>query len=130
MIVLNSRNKDELLTQIKTLNGVDEELYISLRPTKEIVDELLKQNPSVKKIFCPPSLYLQVSKKVFKTLEGVELELRPGGFKAGRPKKYTSDTITQMVNERSNGKPARKIAEDYSIPLRTVYYHLKNGNNR
>lgn len=130
MIMLNSRNKDELLTQIKTLDGVDSELYISLRPTKEIIDELVKQNTTVKKVYCPPSLYLQVSKKVFRALDGVDLELKPGDFKAGRPKKYASDTITQIIGERSTGKSARKISEEHNIPLRTVYYHLKNGNNR
>ena len=129
MIQINSRSKLELLNEIHQLNGngVSEEVYISLRPTVEITEELLKQCPSLKKILCPPSLYLQVSKRVFKRLSENNIELKAGEFSVGRPRKYKGDTIKQILNERSTGKSAKKISEEYDIPLRTVYYHIKNG---
>ena len=129
MIQINSRNKFELLNEIRQLNGVADEVYVSLRPTVEITEELLKQCPSLKKIHCPPSLYLQVSKRVFKALGERSIELKPGEFSVGRPKKYNLDTIKQIVTDRSSGKSAKKISQEYDIPLRTVYYHLKNGHD-
>jgi len=127
MRVLNFRNKHELLNEIRNFNGMDEEVYIPVRPTIEIVDELLRQSPNLKKIFCPPSLYLQISKKVFKSLESSETVVQPGDFKVGRPKKYADDTIRRVVSDRESGKPAKAISREHEMPLRTVYYYLKNG---
>ncbi len=127
MHVINSRNKIELLNEIRKLNGVHDRIYVPLRPTLEITEVLSSQCPNLKEIYCPPSLYLQVSKKVLKHLGEKNIALKQGEFSAGRPKKYDLEVIKQIHSNRQGGKSAKKIAEEFDIPLRTVYYHLKNG---
>ncbi len=126
MKIIKAKTKQELLQKIETnLNGTDEEVYISLRPTLEIIMRILEKSPGVRKISCPHSLYLQVSRKVFRVLEGKGVKLEPGEFKVGRPNKYDEDTIAMMITARKNGKTAKQISEEFEIPLRTVYYYLK-----
>jgi hypothetical protein len=127
MQVINSRNRIELLGEIRKLNGVHDRVYVPLRPTLEITEALITQCPNIKEIYCPPSLYLQVSKKVLKHLGEKNIALKQGEFTAGRPKKYSEDLIKQLHANKQNGKSAKVISEDFDIPLRTVYYHLKNG---
>ena len=127
MKVINAKNKAHLLDEIQHLNGKDNEVYVSLRPTMDIVHRIIDNSPKVRKIICPPSLYLQVSKKVFKYLREKNIELQPGDFRVGRPMKHDEDIIKDVINQRATGKPAKLIAQDTGIPLRTVYFYLKNG---
>ena len=127
MKIINAKNKTSLLHQISKINSRDTEVYLSLRPTMEIIHRLLDQSPNLRKISCPQSLYLQVSKKVFKHLQSKGVELTPGDFKVGRPMKHDIDMVKQIINQRGAGKPAKQISQEFDVPLRTVYFYLKNG---
>ncbi|MBI4214403.1 helix-turn-helix domain-containing protein [archaeon] len=100
------------------------EVYLNLRPTDDIVDSLLARCPGMRRIQCPPSLYKQTSKKLFKRLGDSGIVFQPGDFPAGRPKKYDSNSVAQIVNMRRTGKPAKHISKELNIPLRTVYFYL------
>jgi len=92
--------------------------------------ELLDQNPQLKKIKCPSSLYLRISKKYLDALSELGIEVEPV-IKRGRPKKYgetEAKIIQKMLDE---GQSPKEIAEKMEIPLKTVYYlkdtKLKRG---
>ena len=127
MKYLTGKTKLELIEEIHQSEKIDEEVYIPLRPTIEIINKLLEKNPELKKITCPHSLYLQVSRKTFKKLREKAIDIQPGDIKVGRPMKHDTETIKKILNEKANGKPVKKIAEEYDVPVRTIYYYLKNG---
>ena len=127
MKIINAKNKNDLMRQIDTINSRDTEVYLSLRPTMQIISKVLDRSPNLGKITCPPSLYLQVSKKVFRFLESKKVTIQSGDFKVGRPKIHDDETIRQIISQRAAGKAAKKISEDLDVPLRTVYFYLKNG---
>lgn len=129
MRVIRAKTKQALIEEIKCLDCGDEEYYLNLRPTADIVEEIVKKSNGVKRICCPPSLLQQTAKRVFKLAESKGIKLEPGEFKVGRPKKYDEDTIREVIENRANGKPAKEIASEMEMPLRTVYFYLKNGNN-
>jgi hypothetical protein len=128
MHVLRAKNKQELLAEISGLNGCDQEVYINLRPTLEIVEALTKRCANLQKIMCPPSLLKQTSKKVFRSLQSTSVKLGEGDFRVGRPNKYDAETLKQIAAQRAAGKQVKNIAAEMDIPLRTVYFYLKNGN--
>lgn len=115
------------MEQINSLDRKETEIYVSLRPTMEIVHRIIEQCPSARVIICPQSLYLQVSKKVFKYLQSKNVEIKSGDIRVGRPMKHDAEVIKQVINQRAAGKPAKQIARDFDVPLRTVYFYLKNG---
>jgi hypothetical protein len=125
MRVLRVSNKRELLGSIGDLDGNDAEVYVNLRPTLDVVDGLINQCPNLKKVLCPPSLYRQTSKRVFRALGDANIAFEEGGFRVGRPKKYAQETINQILSKRQDGRPAKVIADEMDIPLRTVYFYLK-----
>ncbi|AIF69813.1 hypothetical protein PAP_07115 [Palaeococcus pacificus DY20341] len=127
MIELKARNNEELLRKIdEELKPGVVEVYVNLRPTKEIVVRILKRAPTVKVIGCPPSLYPKVSKKVISALDRVGIKLIPIKHPRGRPKKY-DDGIKERVDEMiRRGKSLKEISEELGIPLRTLYY-MVNG---
>ncbi len=128
MKFLESKTKKELLEEIdSTVNRTDNEIYLPLRPTVEIINKLLQKNPDIKKIQCPQSLYLQVSKKAFKKLRELGIEIQPGDIRVGRPLKHDINLIRRVINEKAKGKPVKQISEENGIPVRTIYYYLKNG---
>ncbi|MDR2545342.1 MAG: resolvase [Methanobrevibacter sp.] len=47
-------------------------------------------------------------------------------LKTGKKTKYSEEQITSIKNQKENGVPVKEIAEKEDIPLRTVYYILKN----
>ena len=57
----------------------------------------------------------------------MNIMIQPGDVSVGRPMKHDPEIIKKVINEKAAGKPAKKIAEENDIPLRTVYYYLKNG---
>ncbi|MEM3411796.1 MAG: helix-turn-helix domain-containing protein [archaeon] len=123
---ITTKNKIELLEALKELKG-EEEVYISLRPTSDIIDHILANNLKIKKIVCPRSLYLQISKNTKEYLENVNIIVEPGNFKIGRPRKYHEDTLKYILAKYSEGVAPKNIAKELNIPLRTVYHYIKNG---
>lgn len=129
MRLVRAKTKQRLLEEIKAIDSEDSEYYLNLRPTLDIVEAIIEKSKSVKKISCPPSLLQQTAKKVFKFAEEKGIALLPGEFAVGRPKKYDDETIKEVLSSRENGKPAKEIAAEMEMPLRTVYFYLKNGNS-
>jgi hypothetical protein len=128
MKVVRAKTKQALIEEIKTIDSNDDEFYLNLRPTADILDALMEKNKNLKRVCCPPSLLQQTARKVFKLTQDKGIKLEAGDFKVGRPKKYDEDTIREVVESRNNGKPAKEIASELEMPLRTVYFYIKNGN--
>ena len=126
MHVLKAKNKQELLAEVSRLEN-NIEFYINLRPTAEILKALTEKCPASRRITCPPSFFRQASRELFELVRQKGLEFQPGNFKVGRPKKYKADEIRKIFAQKSMGKPAKLIAEEMEMPLRTVYFYLKNG---
>jgi|GEM_PF-2074798 len=129
MKFLNAKTKNELMEEIEQLNKTNTEIYLPLRPTIEIINKILEKNSNIQKITCPHSLYLQVSRKTFKKLRELNIDIQPGDIRVGRPMKHDIELIRKIINEKANGKPVKKISEENDVPVRTIYYYLKNGLN-
>jgi hypothetical protein len=127
MKVIRAKTKQSLIEEIKALDSTDEEYYLNLRPTIDILEALILKSPGVKKVCCPPSLLQQTAKKVFRLTQEKNIKLEGGEFRVGRPNKYDEDTVREVLSSRENGKSAKDIAVDMEMPLRTVYFYLKNG---
>jgi len=127
--VIRASNKEELIRRIEeTLNEDVTEVYINMRPTKEIVVTILDNAPNVRRISCPPSLYPKVSKRIVRTLKAMNIELIPEKTKRGRPRKYSEATMREVIDLIRKGKKPREISAQMHIPLRTVYYFINNTN--
>lgn len=126
MLKIKPENKQELLDTIEKL-GSCEEIYMTYRPTYEIVDIISKKCPTLKKIICPPSLYRQISKDLITQDNTVKIEA--GTTPVGRPMKYTQAIIQQITEQAAAGKPVKQIAKDLEIPLRTVYFFLSKNKS-
>ncbi|QDA31687.1 helix-turn-helix domain-containing protein [Thermococcus indicus] len=122
-VEIKARNNAELIAKLQeTLDEEVTEVYINLRPTKEILVRILERAPNVRKISCPPSLYPKVSKRVIAALAQMGIELVPEGYPRGRPRKYDERTIREVKSLLMKGVPAKEISIRMGIPLRTVYY--------
>ncbi|AIU70735.1 DNA-binding protein [Thermococcus eurythermalis] len=119
---VSARTYDELLWKLSSLGEDVTEVYVSLRPTKEVVVKILENAPNVKRISCPPSLYPKVSKRVIYALGQLGIELVPEKRPRGRPRKYDEKTVKLVRELAKKGVPMREISERLGIPLRTVYY--------
>lgn len=119
---VSARTYDELLRKLSELDEDVTEVYVSLRPTKEVVVKILENAPNVKRISCPPSLYPKVSKRVIYALGQLGIELVPEKRPRGRPRKYDEKTVKLVRELAKKGVPMREISERLGIPLRTVYY--------
>ncbi|NJE53739.1 DUF1699 family protein [Thermococcus sp. 21S9] len=119
---VSAKTYDELLRKLSELNEDVTEVYVSLRPTKEVVVKILENAPNVKRISCPPSLYPKVSKRVIYALSQLGIELVPENRPRGRPRKYDEKTVKLVRELARKGVPMREISERLGIPLRTVYY--------
>ncbi|WP_148882013.1 DUF1699 family protein [Thermococcus aciditolerans] len=125
-VEIKARNNAELIAKLQeTLDEEVTEVYINLRPTKEILVRILERAPNVRKISCPPSLYPKVSKRVIAALAQMGIELVPEGYPRGRPRKYDERTIREVQNLLMRGVPAKEISIRMGIPLRTVYYMIE-----
>lgn len=126
-VEITARNNEELLRKIdEILNENVREVYINLRPTKEILVRILENAPNVKLIGCPPSLYPKVSKRVIRALKQMGIEVVPIQRSRGRPKKYDERIVVKIRELVKTGKTPKEISRELGIPLRTVYYML-NG---
>lgn len=127
MMELKAKNNEELLRKIdENLEPGVVEVYINLRPTREIVVKILKKAPTVKVIGCPPSLYPKVSRKVITALDRVGIKLIPVKHPRGRPRKYDDGTMARVEHMLRSGKSLKEISRELGIPLRTLYY-MVNG---
>ena len=126
MDIIKASSKSDLLKQINELNTDCEEIYISLRPTKEIIDKIVERCSSLEKLCCPQSLLKQTAKKAFRHASDKNITVQAGDFDVGRPKKYLQRTINEIVSQKRIGKPAKQIASEMDIPLRTVYFYLQH----
>lgn len=127
MEMIQTRNKTELLREIKNLHPETRELYINSRPSMDIVMSIFENAPNLELLACPPSLLKQTSTRVFKTLDDRGITIKHHEVGVGRPKKYDSPTLKQIAELRDGGVAVKDIAKRMNIPLRTVYYHLKNN---
>lgn len=127
-VEVRASNKEELIKKLEeVLNRDVTEVYINMRPTKEIVVTILDNAPNVRRISCPPSLYPKVSKKIVRTLKAMNIELKPEKTRRGRPKKYDERTMREIINLLERGKKPREISTQMNMPLRTVYYFIEMG---
>ncbi|WP_456367887.1 DUF1699 family protein [Thermococcus sp.] len=127
---VKAKTYPELLKKLEEILDEDvTEVYVNLRPTKEVVVKILEKSPNVKKITCPPSLYPKVSKKVIFALSQLGIDLVPEKFPRGRPKKYDETTVEKILEMIGEGIPIREISNRLGIPLRTVYYLANIGAN-
>ncbi|NJE47225.1 DUF1699 domain-containing protein [Thermococcus sp. GR7] len=125
-VEIKARNNAELIMKLnEVLNDEVTEVYINLRPTKEILVRILERAPNVRKISCPPSLYPKVSKKAINALAQMGIELVPEGYPRGRPRKYDERTIREVYNLIRKGITPKEISSRMGIPLRTVYYMIE-----
>ncbi|WP_324735736.1 DUF1699 family protein [Thermococcus sp. SY098] len=126
-VEITARNNEELLRKIdELLNENVREVYINLRPTKEILVRILENAPNVKLIGCPPSLYPKVSKRVIRALRQMGIEVVPIKKSRGRPRKYDEAVLLRIRELMAQGKSPKEISRELGIPLRTIYYML-NG---
>ncbi|MEA1993353.1 MAG: helix-turn-helix domain-containing protein [Euryarchaeota archaeon] len=126
--VLKITDKEEVINEIE--KGIEEEIvYLSVRPSIDIVVALLENAPNLNTILCPPSLYTLTSERVKKALRKVGISLKKGSFNVGRPKKYTEDDIDKMLDLRNAGSSVIEISEELGIPRRTIYYYLNKVKN-
>ncbi|WP_457753003.1 DUF1699 family protein [Thermococcus sp.] len=126
-VEITARNNEELLRKIDELLNEDvREVYINLRPTKEILVRILENAPNVKLIGCPPSLYPKVSKRVIRALRQMGIEVVPIKKSRGRPRKYDEAVLLRIRELMTQGKSPKEISRELGIPLRTIYYML-NG---
>ena len=119
---VSAKTYDELLRKLSALDENVTEVYVSLRPTKEVVVKILENAPNVRRISCPPSLYPKVSKRVIYALNQLGIELIPEKRPRGRPRKYDEKTVKLVQEMAEKGVPMKEISERLGIPLRTVYY--------
>jgi len=124
-VKVSAKTYDELLRKLSNLDENVTEVYVSLRPTKEVVVKILENAPNVKRISCPPSLYPKVSKRVIYALGQLGIELVPERYPRGRPRKYDEETVKLVRELAEKGVPMREISARLGIPLRTVYYIVR-----
>lgn len=95
--------------------------------------ELLEENPQLKRIKCPSSLYLRTSRKYLDALSKLGVEVEPV-LKQGRPKKYGDLEVKLIEKMLKQGSSPQEISEKLKLPIKTVYYlkesPLKKGRKR
>jgi hypothetical protein len=124
-VKVSAKTYDELLSKLGQLDESVTEVYVNLRPTKEVVVKILENAPNVRRISCPPSLYPKVSKRVIYALSQLGIELVPEERPRGRPRKYDEKTVKLVRELAEKGVPMREISSRLGIPLRTVYYMVR-----
>lgn len=129
MNVIKTNSKQELLDEIRNLDDSTNALYINARPSMDIVMAIVNNAPNIQEIYCPPSLLKQTSTRVFSVLEQNNVKLAHKDVKVGRPVKYNNGIVEQITSRRSAGDSVKVISQEMNIPLRTVYYYLKQTAN-
>jgi len=127
MKVIKATSKKSLLEEITNIDDDCQEVYINLRPTKEILQNVMDRCSSLQTLYCPQSLLKQTAKNALFHAGENNIKIVAGDFEVGRPKKYPEKTINEIVSQRQIGKGARQISDDLGVPLRTVYFYLKQN---
>lgn len=125
--MIQASSKKELIEAINSLGEATRRVYINARPSMDVVNLIVSSAPNVEEIYCPPSLLKQASTKVFETLKDRGVRLTHKKVRVGRPNIYTDETIDRIAEQRAAGISVKNISRDLGIPLRTVYYYLKNA---
>ena len=128
MKIIRTTDKTEVVREIE--KGFDDDVvYLSIRPSIDVVVALLENDPNLSIILCPPSLYELTSKRVRHALKKVGVSLEKGSYTVGRPRKYTNRDVREMVALYDDGMPVSTISEELGIPRRTVYYYINKVKN-
>ncbi|MCK9152486.1 helix-turn-helix domain-containing protein [Methanobacterium alcaliphilum] len=104
-----------------------EKVYVNQPLTSRKIMALLDQNPDLKEINCPTSIYQRISPKYLEALEELGIEVKSIERK-GRPRKYSQNDrmiVTKLLKE---GKSPLQVSGQMNIPLKTVYYLKKDLN--
>jgi len=126
--IIKFTNKEKVIKEIEK-GFEDEVVYLSIRPSIDVIVALIENDPNIRTILCPPSLYELTSERVKNALKKVGISLQKGNFKAGRPVKYKKEDIEEMLRLYKAGVPVSRIREELGIPRRTIYYYLNKVKN-
>jgi hypothetical protein len=126
--IIKITNKEKVIKEIE--KGVEDEVvYLSIRPSIDVIVALLENDPNIRILLCSPSLYELTSVRVKNALKKVGISLEKGSFKVGRPVKYTKRDIEEIFTLYNSGVSVSKIAHELGIPRRTIYYYLDKVKN-
>jgi len=126
MHIIQEHSKDNLIKRIQELDKNTRELYINMRPSANLIMLMTENLPNLQILLCPPSLLGQTSTRVFRILKKKGIEIKENPIRVGRPMVHKDKTVNSVLELRTQGVSAAKISEQLEIPLRTVYYYLKN----
>lgn len=84
---------------------------------------ILNENKEVKQIICSRGAYNHLPKKALRALKVMKIKIKIVDLKRGKKVKHDLKKIEKLA---STGLSAFEISRRTNIPLRTVYYHLKN----
>ena len=103
-------------------------IHISSQLSSKMIVELIDENPDLKKITCPPSIYKRTSSKYLEVLKelGIDVEIK---YDWGAKKKYGAEKREEVVKLIKEGETPSQIAEKLNLPIKTIYY-LKNSYNQ
>lgn len=87
--------------------------------------QILNSSKKVNRIVCSRGTYNHLPKRALKALHQMEIEIKVVNLKRGKKPKVDVGQIKRLVR-----LPAQEISTRMHVPLRTVYYHLKNIKRR
>lgn len=101
-----------------------ESIHVSEPLTSRNIANILDENPNLKKITCPISLYNRASPKYISVLAELGIEVQ-GLSKRGRPKKFKNQEIQKVHKLFKKGYTPENISKNLKIPIKSVYYIKK-----
>lgn len=102
-----------------------EKVYVNQPLTSRKIMALLDQNPDLKEISCPTSIYLRTSSKYLEALEELGINVK-SVERRGQPKKYSQKDRVLVNKLLKEGKTPKQISGQMGIPLKSVYYLKKD----
>ncbi len=79
----------------------------------------------VERIHCSEAIFRRIPRGAREAVEKVGVRFVIEEARKGRPRAHPAFLVERIINARRAGKPARAIAYEMRMPLRTVYYHLR-----
>ncbi len=126
-IIVN--NRDELLAALENQKDHSfENIYISIRPTVEILFVLANEFPNLKRIYCPTGKFKELSKAVIQIANLANIKILPLHKPKGRSQKYSDETVKKIKEQYNSGKSVSEISQSFDIPIRTIYHIIKKKN--
>lgn len=98
-----------------------EKIHISEHLSSKIILRALDENPDLKLITCPVSLYNRAPKQYIAVLEELGVKVKPV-IRKGRPKKFSKDEIKTVDEMFKKDFTAKEISDKLEIDLKAVYY--------